>query len=88
MTATRDSDPHPEGARPVRLPELGVERVLVTSWFVSPGENVEAGERLVEVLMPGVTVIVSAPASGTLKSINRPVDAFARAGEVLGWIAP
>ena len=88
MTPLSELDCHSQLPQPVRLPELGVEQVLVTSWFVRPGESVEAGERLVEVLMPGVTIIVSAPTSGTLRSIDRPVDASARTGEVLGWIAP
>ncbi len=74
----------------VRLPNLGVERqpLRVSCWLVEPGESVDAGERIVEVLAPGVTFDVAAPCDGTLLRIVKPIDAALTAGDVLGWIEP
>jgi pyruvate/2-oxoglutarate dehydrogenase complex dihydrolipoamide acyltransferase (E2) component len=73
----------------VHAPELGsVEPVRVTAWLVDVGETVRAGDRLVELLMPGVTFDVSAPATGRLADVAAPVNSGVRAGDLLGHIAP
>ncbi len=84
------TDPAPtENAVPIALPDLGAEdAMVVTNWYAQPGESVDAGERVVEVLLPGVTFDVAAPVSGILTAIERGADARVRPGDVLGWIQP
>jgi pyruvate/2-oxoglutarate dehydrogenase complex dihydrolipoamide acyltransferase (E2) component len=71
------------------LPELGVRNqpIRVSEWLVEPGEAVSAGDRVVEVLVQGITFDVPAPASGMLTRIERARDTEVSAGDVLGWIA-
>lgn len=75
---------------PIVLADLGVPRgqARVSAWFVEPGESVQADERLVEVLIPGGTFDVSAPVSGTLSDVVKPLDAVVGTGDTLGWIEP
>ena len=77
-------------AVPIELPELGAENesVRVSSWLVDVGERVEAGERVVEVLLPGMTFDVAAPSAGVLTRIEKPLEAIVNTGDVLGWIEP
>ena len=77
-------------AVPIELPELGAEDglVRVSSWFVELGDRVEAGEQVVEVLLPVMTFDVSAPSAGVLKCIEKSLDATVKTGDILGWIAP
>ena len=70
----------------IALPELGTDRVTFSLWYVRAGERVVEGDRVAEVLIPGATVDVHAPATGTLaEQLTFPNDALA-AGQVLGWI--
>ena len=73
---------------PLTLPDLGVhsEIVRVTSWLVERGEFVITGDRVVEVLLAGVTFDVEAARSGTLIEIAKPVDAVVTRGETLCWL--
>ena len=74
---------------PIIVPELGAgsESVRVSAWLVDVGQTVIAGDRVVEVLVPGITFDIEAAQSGELVEITRPVDAIVAQGEVLGWIA-
>jgi pyruvate/2-oxoglutarate dehydrogenase complex dihydrolipoamide acyltransferase (E2) component len=76
--------------RAILVPDLGIgpHPVRITAWLASIGEDVEAGDRLVELLWPGITFDVAAPAAGRLSRIERFVDAEVRAGDVLGWLEP
>jgi pyruvate/2-oxoglutarate dehydrogenase complex dihydrolipoamide acyltransferase (E2) component len=49
---------------PITTPDLGTARGRVSLWFVGPGERVYEGDRIVELLIPGATVDVPAPATG------------------------
>ena len=70
---------------PVVLPELGAAAVL-SHWYVRPGDRVFAGDRLAEVLIPGATVDVHAPVTGTLtERLALPPDPVA-VGQLLGTI--
>jgi pyruvate/2-oxoglutarate dehydrogenase complex dihydrolipoamide acyltransferase (E2) component len=73
---------------PLTLPELGAgdEELRVSCWLVDLGDAVDEGDRVVEILMDGVTFDVSAERSGTLARIERPLDVVVRAGDVLGWL--
>ena len=72
----------------ILLPELGTggERIRVSSWLVEPGDAVEVGDRVVEVLMRGITFDVSSHAAGVITRIEKPFDSEIAPGDVLGWI--
>lgn len=73
----------------IRLPELGTgETVRVSCWLVEPGDPVDQGDRVVEVLVPGMTFDVPAPVDGVLTRIDKPPDTAVVSGDVLGWIEP
>jgi len=70
----------------VELPDVGTDRVTFSLWYVRAGDRVVEGDRVAEVLIPGATIDVHAPASGTLvEQLTFPNDALA-AGQTLGWI--
>ncbi len=73
---------------PVLLPDLGAagEELRVSCWLVDLGESVDVGDRIVEILMDGVTFDVSAEQSGILVRVERPLDSIVRSGDVLGWL--
>jgi 2-oxoglutarate dehydrogenase E2 component (dihydrolipoamide succinyltransferase) len=70
------------------LPELAAEdeSIRVGCWLVDPGDQVLFGDRLIELLLPGMTFDVSAPASGVLARIEKPFDSSVKPGDILGWI--
>ena len=70
----------------VALPDVGTPHATFSLWYVRPGDPVVEGDRVAEVLIPGATVDVHAPATGTLaEQLAFPNDALA-AGQVLGWV--
>jgi len=75
---------------PIVLPDLGSEEepIRVSTWLVELEEPVELGERLVDVLIPGISFSVSSPSAGRLRKIERPSNSQARAADVLGWLEP
>ena len=75
---------------PIHLPELGAgeEPIRVSTWLVDEEENVELGERLVDVLIPGVSFSVSAPSAGRLAKIECPTDCNVHPGDILAWLDP
>jgi pyruvate/2-oxoglutarate dehydrogenase complex dihydrolipoamide acyltransferase (E2) component len=71
----------------VLAPDLGSsETVRVSGWLVEVGETVRAGDRLVELLLPGVTYDVPAPATGRLVEVVAATGSHVRPGDVLGVI--
>ena len=52
--------------RPIVVPDLSWPNLVLSVWYVKPGESVFAGDRLVELLLGGATVELTAPCSGTL----------------------
>ncbi|MEI8380323.1 MAG: lipoyl domain-containing protein [Planctomycetota bacterium] len=75
---------------PILVPDLGTEQetLRISSWLVEPGQTVVVGDRLVELLIPGITYDISATQNGELVSIVRHVDAIVSTGEVIGWLEP
>lgn len=73
---------------PIVLPELGAsdEEIRVSCWLAELGDWIDEGDRLVEILLDGVTFDVTADRSGTLAQIECPMEAVVRSGDVLGWI--
>ena len=71
---------------PITLPDLGTPRATFSLWYVRPGDRVFEGDRVAEVLIPGATFDVSAPATGVLaERLALPNDPLTP-GQVLGWI--
>lgn len=72
----------------IPLPDLGSPLARVSLWHIRPGERVYAGDRLVEVLIPGTLVDIPAPVTGTVQEWTAFPQDTIRAGESLGTIEP
>ncbi len=71
---------------PIALPDPGTTWAILSLWYVRPGDRVFAGDRVAEVLIPGATVDVPAPVTGTLaERMVHPNDPVT-AGQVLGVV--
>jgi pyruvate/2-oxoglutarate dehydrogenase complex dihydrolipoamide acyltransferase (E2) component len=75
---------------PIVLPELGAddEPICISCWLVDLSEAVDAGDRVVEVRLEGITFDVAAPAAGILTGIDKTFDMQVLPGDILGWIEP
>ncbi|MFO1019674.1 MAG: biotin/lipoyl-containing protein [Planctomycetales bacterium] len=73
---------------PLLVPELGAGQlpIRVSTWLVDLGDDVLAGDRVVELGLPGMTFDVSSPASGRLVRIEKYSDAAVHTGDCLGWL--
>jgi pyruvate/2-oxoglutarate dehydrogenase complex dihydrolipoamide acyltransferase (E2) component len=71
---------------PIIAPDLGSADVVVSVWYVKPGEPVFAGDRVVELLLGSATFDVTAPAAGTLveQCVFPPERVIS--GQVLGFL--
>jgi pyruvate/2-oxoglutarate dehydrogenase complex dihydrolipoamide acyltransferase (E2) component len=70
----------------IALADPGTPRATFSLWYVRVGDAVVKGDRVAEVLIPGATIDVHAPATGTLaEQLTFPNDSLA-AGQTLGWI--
>lgn len=76
------------GLQPITLPDFGAgaQSVRVSTWLTQIGEEVVAGDPIVEVLIPGITFDVEAPASGLLRRIDCFENELVTTGDALGWI--
>ncbi|QDT96390.1 lipoyl domain-containing protein [Gimesia aquarii] len=75
-------------ATPILVPHLGSadQKLKVSLWLSRVGEQVLIGDRVVELLIPGITFDVEAPCSGTVVSCDCQPGAEVCEGSVLGWI--
>ena len=75
---------------PIRLPVLGSGQsdLSVSCWLIDTGDEVAAGDRVVELLTAGMTFDVSAPICGRLTRIEKPFDSPVAVGDILGWSDP
>lgn len=73
---------------PILVPQLGCagQDLKFSLWLSRVGEQVVAGDRIVELLIPGVTFDVESPCSGIIVSCEYQPGATVREGCVLGWI--
>ncbi len=73
---------------PLVMPDLGLGKTsLVASvWFVAKGQEVTAGEPLLEVMATGVVVDLAAPFSGRLVEKRVLEDDLLQIGMVLGFL--
>ena len=72
------------------VPELGesVVEARVARWLKNEGEQVSAGEALVELETEKIDLEVSADRAGVLASIKHPAGADVKVGEVLALLDP
>jgi pyruvate/2-oxoglutarate dehydrogenase complex dihydrolipoamide acyltransferase (E2) component len=71
---------------PILVPDLGAENVVLSVWYVKPGEEVFRGDRLVELLLGSATFDVTAATAGMLvEQCAGPQDRLVP-GEVLGFV--
>ena len=75
---------------PISVPDLhaGDEPIRVSGWLIDEGDLVLAGELVVELLIPGLTIDVVAVSTGRLIEIIQPVDSPVHVGDVLAWLEP
>lgn len=75
---------------PIVVPPLGKadHRLTVSLWLTRVGEQVVSGDRVVELLMPGVTFDVESPCTGTMIACEYQPGVEVKEGTVLGWIEP
>lgn len=71
---------------PIRLPDLGAPRAALSLWHVRVGERVREGDRVAEVLLPGATFDVPAPATGTVVEVRAAPNDPLAPGDVLGAV--
>jgi pyruvate/2-oxoglutarate dehydrogenase complex dihydrolipoamide acyltransferase (E2) component len=90
MKSKLSGDRQSKSGVPVPLPDLGTagEPVSLAAWLVEPGDAVEAGDRILEVVIPGITCDVRAPAAGIIGRLEKAIDAKILPGEIVAWIEP
>jgi pyruvate/2-oxoglutarate dehydrogenase complex dihydrolipoamide acyltransferase (E2) component len=73
---------------PVLMPQLGneIEEAQITEWLKKVGDSIAAGEPIVSVTTPKVTMEIEAPANGKVKEIKVAVDELAKVGDTLAVI--
>ncbi|WP_417385903.1 biotin/lipoyl-containing protein [Gimesia sp.] len=75
---------------PILVPSVNssTQPLKVSLWLTHAGEEVTSGDRVVELLIPGVTFDVEAPCAGRIVSCECQAGAEVTTGMVLGWIEP
>jgi pyruvate/2-oxoglutarate dehydrogenase complex dihydrolipoamide acyltransferase (E2) component len=68
------------------MPDLGVSNVVLSVWYVKPGETVYAGDRVVELLLGSATFDVTAPCAGIFSEQCAYSGDTLTPGQVLGNI--
>ena len=73
---------------PVVMPQLGneIEEAQIDGWSKAVGDTVTAGETLLTITTPKLTMEIEAPVSGTLKQILVEADDLAGVGATLAII--
>jgi pyruvate/2-oxoglutarate dehydrogenase complex dihydrolipoamide acyltransferase (E2) component len=73
--------------QPIRIPsDWGDTPVQLQLWLVEIGDDVEAGDNLAELSIPGLVGDLTAPVSGRVAELQAPSDHAWSAGEIVGWI--
>ena len=70
----------------VTLPELGEDAgdvARISFWYVEPGEQIAAGDNLVQMLTDKATFDVPCPEGGVIKEHKAGEDDEVRVGEIL-----
>ena len=72
--------------KPLLMPDVGAASAVISAWFVEPGERVYAGDRLVELLVGGATIDVSAAEAGVFAERAAASETRVTPGQGLGYI--
>ena len=77
-------------ATPILVPTVNSssQPLKVSLWLTHAGESVATGDRVVELLIPGVTFDVEAPCAGMIISCECQPGVEVTTGMILGWIEP
>lgn len=70
----------------VEMPDVGCPHPRLSVWYARVGDLVLAGDRLVEILVDGATIDISAPVNGQLVECHARVDEFVDPGRLLAVI--
>lgn len=70
----------------ITMPDLGSADAVVSLWYVHPGDLVYEGDRMVEVLIPGLTFDIPSPVTGRLRERTLLPRDPVEAGQVMGSI--
>lgn len=75
---------------PIIVPPIDDDRIprKVSIWFSDVGDEIQAGDFIIELLVPGITTTIPAPSDGILECIDVPVGRLVHTGDVVGWILP
>ncbi|MDG2389473.1 MAG: hypothetical protein P8M30_09175 [Planctomycetaceae bacterium] len=75
-------------AIPIRVPEINTnnETIIIGHWLMESGQLVQAGDHLVELLIPGIVYVVSAETEGVLGGMLKKQDQFVSPGDVIAWL--
>ena len=70
------------------VPQLGneIEEAQIDAWLKAVGDEVAAGESIVTITTPKLTMEIEAPAAGRLKEIKIAAEELAPVGAVIGVI--
>jgi pyruvate/2-oxoglutarate dehydrogenase complex dihydrolipoamide acyltransferase (E2) component len=73
---------------PITIPDVGSGEapLRLSAWFAEPGDAVEAGDRLLEVAISGMTCDVRAAGCGRLVRVEKQLDEVVIPGEIVGWV--
>ena len=71
---------------PIVAPDIGKPAPVLNLWFVRPGDQVYAGDRVVELLLEAPLSNVAAPETGVLAGMEVRPGVRLAPGQVLGWI--
>ena len=72
----------------IKVPEMGesIVEATVGAWLKNEGDQIEAGETILELETEKVNLEVTAPATGTLETVNTSEGEVVNVGTVLGTI--
>ena len=73
---------------PLIMPQLGTEidEAQIDEWLVEVGDMVEAGEQLVLITTPKLSMELESPAAGVVKEIRVSADELGSVGAILAII--
>jgi pyruvate/2-oxoglutarate dehydrogenase complex dihydrolipoamide acyltransferase (E2) component len=71
---------------PIVVPKLNCAAMVLSVWYVKPGEAVFTGDRVVELLLGAATFDITAPASGVLLEQSANAGEQLNAGQIVGYL--
>ena len=71
---------------PILVPDLAAPNVVLSVWYVKPGEKVVPGDRLVELLLGSATFDLASPCAGVLIEQTAVADEVLAPGQTVGFL--